>query len=587
MSSLTESPCSLPTLPIPADTDAATIASDFSKNLFSLQGHHFVEDAVWRDIFALTGTLRTFYSASSISIAWHETTKRANAGSFILDPASARIIRLPQGSSWIEASFAFETNATPRTKCTGIMSLVPGSDGKWRIWVLRSILEQLKSAGDVDVLDPAINVNGKANEYPEQTHFDCVIIGGGQAGLGTAGRMKALGISYVVLDKQQNIGDNWKMRYVSARLHTAREYAHLPFERTFPSRYQEFLSRDDLVEGYRNWADKFNINIWLGTKPISGTWDSSQERWTLILQRHGKEMSITCSYIVVAGGAGGQVLKMPSYPGREVFEGLVLHSVEYKDASKWKGKHGIVIGTANTAHDVAVDMVEAGLSSVTMIQRSKTYVLPIEHYLKISKLTYNATIPTAIADRSSQTQPIAILDLISQVALHTSARQEPERFDALERAGFKLDRWGSIQQCLYARAGGHYIDVGGSEMIAKGLIRMKSDALPCRYLKNGLEFNDGTHLNADVIVFATGFDVNMRYLVKEIFGDDVAELMGDYWGLDREGELKGAFRPCGHPAMWYHGGTIGHARYYSRFLALQIKAKSLGMPLPLYERRFD
>jgi len=120
-------------------------------------------------------------------------------------------------------------------------------------------------------------------------------------------------------------------------------------------------------------------------------------------------------------------------------------------------------------------------------------------------------------------------------------------------------------------------------MVAKGLIKVKSDALPRRYVKDGLEFSHGTHLKADVIVFATGFEGNMRYLVQDIFGDEVAELMGDYWGLDREGELKGAFKPCGRPAMWYHGGTIGQARYYSRFLALQIKAKLLGMPLSLYE----
>ncbi|PVH81485.1 FAD/NAD(P)-binding domain-containing protein [Cadophora sp. DSE1049] len=586
MSKLAEFPCSLSTLPIPTETDPATVASDFSQHLNNLQEDHFVKDAVWRDIFALTGTLRTFYSASSISTAWRETTKRAKAGSYILDPASARIVPLPQGSSWIETRFAFETNATPQTTCTGIMNLVPGLDGKWRIWVLRSILEQLKSAGNVDSLEPVGDVNGTTNGYHEPTHYDCVIIGGGQAGLSTAGRMKALGISYVVLDKNQNIGDNWKTRYRSAKLHTSREYAHLPFERTFSSRYQEFLSKDDMAEGYQIWVAKFDINVWLDTMPISGTWDSTKETWTLQIRREGNEQSITCSYIVVAGGAGGQVPKMPSYPNREAFDGAVLHSAEYRDASQWKGKHGIVIGTANTAHDVAVDMVEAGLSSVTMIQRSKTYVLPVEYYMKISSLSYNATNPTTTADRSSQTQPLAILDLISQVALHTSARQEPERFDALERAGFILDRWGSIQHCLYARGGGHYIDVGGSEMVAKGLIKVKSDALPTRYLKDGLEFSDGTHLKADVIVFATGFEGNMRYLVKEIFGDELAELMGDYWGLDREGELKGAFKPCGHPAMWYHGGTIGQARYYSRFLALQIKARSLGMPLPLYGREF-
>lgn len=217
MSTLAEFPCSLPTLPIPIEIDAPTVASDFSAHLNSLQEHHFVRDAVWRDIFALTGTLRTFYSASTISTAWQETTKRAKASSFVLDKSSARIVRLPQGSSWIEIRFTFETNAVPQTTCTGFMTLVPGSDGKWRIWVLRSILEQLKSAGDVDVFEPATKTNGVTNGQQEQTQFECVIIGGGQAGLSTAGRMKALGISYVVLDKHLNIGDNWKTRYGSAR----------------------------------------------------------------------------------------------------------------------------------------------------------------------------------------------------------------------------------------------------------------------------------------------------------------------------------------------------------------------------------
>lgn len=88
----------------------------------------------------------------------------------------------------------------------------------------------------------------------------------------------------------------------------------------------------------------------------------------------------------------------------------------------------------------------------------------------INVVSYNATTPTTTADRTTQTQPVAILDLISQAILHDSARKEPERFDALERAGFKLDRWGSIQKYLYARGGGHYVDVGGSDMISKGMV---------------------------------------------------------------------------------------------------------------------
>jgi hypothetical protein len=83
-------------------------------------------------------------------------------------------------------------------------------------------------------------------------------------------------------------------------------------------------------------------------------------------------------------------------------------------------------------------------------------------------------------------------------------------------------------------------------------IKVKSNSLPVRYTPDGLEFEDGTKLKADVIVFATGFEGNMRYMVEEIFGPEIAEKMGDFWTLDKEGEIKGAFKPCGRksPSSW-------------------------------------
>lgn len=74
---------------------------------------------------------------------------------------------------------------------------------------------------------------------------------------------------------------------------------------------------------------------------------------------------------------------------------------------------------------------------------------------------------------------------------------------------------------------------------------MKSDSLPTRYVKDGLVFGDGTYLKADVIVFATGFVGNMRQQVSQLFGSDIGDQVGDYWGLDEEGELKGVFKPTG------------------------------------------
>jgi len=139
---------------------------------------------------------------------------------------------------------------------------------------------------------------------------------------------------------------------------------------------------------------------------------------------------------------------------------------------------------------------------------------------------------------------MAIVDLVSQLNLHHMTSAERPRFDALEAAGFKLDRYGSIIDHLYNRMGGHYIDVGTSAKISKGLIKMQPST-PASYTENGLLCEDGTELNADVVVFATGFEGNMRYLVRDIFEEGIAEEMGDFWGLDREGELRGVWKGTG------------------------------------------
>jgi hypothetical protein len=214
MSSMVNHPVALPTAPISPETDAAAVATSFEKELASLDAHHFTKDAVWRDNFALTGTLRTFYSPASIAAAWSETSKRAQLSSFAINAQTARVMRLPGGSAWVQTVFTFETNGTPATICSGFLHLVPDSDGKWRIWVMRTILERLKGEANVDVMEP---VGETQNGQVEATHFDAIVIGGGQAGLSTAGRLKALGVSYVVLDKNKDVGDCWKTRYDSTK----------------------------------------------------------------------------------------------------------------------------------------------------------------------------------------------------------------------------------------------------------------------------------------------------------------------------------------------------------------------------------
>lgn len=259
---LPQLPVSLPTTPVHEDVDLEVMASSFSHILNNLREHHFTKNAVWRDLFALTGTIRTFYTAHSVSSAWFARCQISKPKPFVVE-ANGRVVRM-YGASWVELPFIFETDGIPNTICGGFVSVVP-EDGGWKIWCLRTILEQLKGAENVDFLRPvekevekengdavqsltgsagvngyshlngdsgtqsASNTNGLngANGHNVSTDakidFDCIVIGGGQAGLATGGRMQALGISYVIIDKHPDIGDSWKSRYQSTKrkLHLA------------------------------------------------------------------------------------------------------------------------------------------------------------------------------------------------------------------------------------------------------------------------------------------------------------------------------------------------------------------------------
>lgn len=225
MSSLVEYPVALPRDPIPPDTDVAAAFKPFERLLNTLGPNYLATNAIWRDIFAMTGTARTFYGPT-ISAAWKETTEMKKPGSFELAEKSAKAVRIGD-ISYLQASFSFGTFASPQAECTALVTLVPDLDGGWRIWTLRTILDQLKFHGNVDFLEPANvtshlngNVKGEAklaNGHKDETHFDCVIIGGGQAGLSVAGRLKALDVNYIVLDKKEEVGGSWESRYSSAR----------------------------------------------------------------------------------------------------------------------------------------------------------------------------------------------------------------------------------------------------------------------------------------------------------------------------------------------------------------------------------
>ncbi|RFU29280.1 hypothetical protein B7463_g7071, partial [Scytalidium lignicola] len=267
-------------------------------------------------------------------------------------------------------------------------------------------------------------------------------------------------------------------------------------------------------------------------------------------------------HIIQATGHSGEK-SFPSYiPGISEFKGdRLCHSSEFLGArSDGKGKRAVVVGSCNSAHDIAQDFYEKGYD-VTMVQRSSTY-LPVED-----------------ADLVNYGTPLPVLKLIGVDIAAEIARRDANLQKSLAAVGFKTDQApddSGFSMKYYQRGGGYYIDVGCSQLIADKKIHIIQGTQISAIKDHSVVFADGREAEADEIIFATGYQ-NMRSTTRKIFGDEIAESVDDVWGLDEEGELRGMWRPTRHPRFWFMGGNLALARYYSLLLALQIKAIELGL----------
>ncbi|PIL34652.1 hypothetical protein GSI_03431 [Ganoderma sinense ZZ0214-1] len=212
-----------------------------------------------------------------------------------------------------------------------------------------------------------------------------------------------------------------------------------------------------------------------------------------------------------------------------------------------------------------------------MVQRSTTCVMTREHVCAAIRAAFPDDAPLDVSDFRflsigiGQRKKMAIED---QAAAWEANRELHEK---LRKGGVSFDlgpEGQGVYPLVYERFGG--MDKGGADLIADGRIKVKSLVSLKHFTKSGLILSDGTELPADVVVFATGYTY-IRETNAELLGEDVISQTEDVYGIDQEGELRGSYRPCGYPGLWFATGDFSNSRTLSKPLALQIKAIELGM----------
>src|SRR5260370_2672618 len=345
----------------------------------------FHPDSYWRDVLALSWNLQTTNGGDAILSELKARAASAAPRAFEVAPDRAVQRRVSRGgTSTIEAIFKFET---AEGRGSGILRLIPdASDGnRLKAWTLLTALDELKGFEEAlgrsrprgqaysrDFRGPNwLDLRKASAEYADRDPT-VLVVGGGQAGLSIAARLRQLQVDTLIVDRELRVGDNWRNRYHALTLHNQVQVNHLPYM-PFPANWPVYIPKDKLANWFEAYVEAMELNYWTGTEFESGAYDEADERWSVTLRRtDGTKRIMHPRHVVMATGVSG-IPNLPDIPSLKNFTGVVLHSSQYGDGESWQGRRALVIGTGNSGHDIAQDLYSSG-ATITLLPPHSTLI---------------------------------------------------------------------------------------------------------------------------------------------------------------------------------------------------------------------
>jgi cation diffusion facilitator CzcD-associated flavoprotein CzcO len=339
------------------------------------------------------------------------------------------------------------------------------------------------------------------------SHFDVVIVGAGLSGIGAAVHLQkhCPGKTYAILESRKTLGGTWDLyRYPGIRSDSDMHTLGYNFK---PWQSKKAIAEGPAILDYVNeTADEHGIrpHIRFNTRLEGASWSSDDARWTLDV---GGE-SLSCNFLLMCSGYYSyDEPYRPTFPGEEDFEGEMFHPQFWPEDLDYRGKRVVVIGSGATAMTIIPAMAE-DVAHITMLQRSPTYVVSRPWEDAIAN-TLRKLLPAMWAYRLTRWKNITL-----QGMMYRRTRTAPEKvkkflLDQVRKAlGPSYDvethftpRYNPWDQRLCLIPDGdlfHAINSGKASVVTDKIDRVT---------KKGIRLASGEELDADIIVVATGLEL--------------------------------------------------------------------------------
>jgi monooxygenase len=290
-------------------------------------------------------------------------------------------------------------------------------------------------------------------------------------------------------------------------------------------------------------------HIRFNQKVLSADWSTTENRWTVYLESNGTPSAITCSFLFLCSGYYNyEQGYAPTFRGSEDFTGPIIHPQHWLEDLDYEGKNVVVIGSGATAVTLVPALANSGAKHVTMLQRSPTYIISQPAKDKMAD-GLNRWLPVKMAYAA-----IRWRNVLRQMALYQACqkwphrmrnvllgyvqRQLPENYDVQKHFGPHYNPWDQ-RLCLVPNG-----DL--FRAIRHGQAEVVTDTIE-RFTATGIRLNSGNELPADIIITATGLNM-------QVFGGATATVDGQAVDLSKAMAYKGMML-SGLPNMAY---TVGY-----------------------------
>jgi cation diffusion facilitator CzcD-associated flavoprotein CzcO len=313
-----------------------------------------------------------------------------------------------------------------------------------------------------------------------------VVIGGGPAGLAAAVELRRRGVPAVVLERGDAVGWSWHGRYDRLRLNSSRWFSQLPGMR-FARGTGIFPSRAEMVGYLASYAERHELDVRLGTRVERV--DRDGDGWVV----RTSAGDFRAAHVVVATGYAHSG-HMPDWAGRDRFGGSVLHAADYRNPGPYRGADALVVGAGCSGMEIAYDLATGGAGRVRLAIRTPPNILvrmPIGPLLArmLSKL------PSERADA-----------ILRKVRLR--------ELGDLTEYGLPIPEEGVISRLKRLRVAPAIVDKEWIEAIKDGRVEVVAGVES--FDDAGVRLADGTRIEPDAVIAATGYRRNLEPMVGHL-----------------------------------------------------------------------